>query len=246
MKRPEPIACVLELLAQRYRGASATFLAGSVMRGEGTDSSDLDLVIVYDHLDAAYRESFVHEGWPIEAFVHDPETLRYFFLNVDLPSGVPSLIHMVSTGTALPAATKLSQDLQAFAQKLLAQGPIPWDDERHRRSRYMITSLVDDLRCPRSRAELLAAGTALYEALAAHLLLGDGHWFGKGKSIPRQLTTSLSPQVATQFDAAFDRLFATSDSGEVIRLCDEVLATCGDSLFEGYKAMAPPDWRITD
>ena len=45
------------------------------MRGQATETSDLDLVVVYERLEAAYRESFVHGGWPIEVFVHDPETL---------------------------------------------------------------------------------------------------------------------------------------------------------------------------
>jgi predicted nucleotidyltransferase len=31
----------------RYRDASAVFAAGSVVRGEGTAYSDLDLVVVY-------------------------------------------------------------------------------------------------------------------------------------------------------------------------------------------------------
>jgi hypothetical protein len=29
-------------------------------------------------------------GYPIEAFIHDPATLEYFFLEVDRPSGVPA------------------------------------------------------------------------------------------------------------------------------------------------------------
>jgi hypothetical protein len=100
--RPDPISAATEIVARRYEGAAVTFLAGSVMRGEGTDTSDLDLVVVYERIDAAFRESYTHAGWPVEAFVHDPETLRYFFLRTDYPSGVPSLAHMVSTGRPLP------------------------------------------------------------------------------------------------------------------------------------------------
>lgn len=68
-------------------------------------TSDLDLVVVYQRIDAAFRESFVYAGWPVETFVHDPETLRYFFMHVDRPSGVPSLAHMISTGMPLPDTT---------------------------------------------------------------------------------------------------------------------------------------------
>lgn len=29
-------------------------------------TSDLDLVVVYQRIDAAFRESFVYAGWPVE------------------------------------------------------------------------------------------------------------------------------------------------------------------------------------
>src|SRR4051794_40453736 len=82
----------------RYKDAGATFAAGSIVRGEGTPFSDLDLVVVYAHLPSAYRESFRFDGYPVEAFVHDPTTLEYFFLEVDRPSGVPTLPQMIAEG----------------------------------------------------------------------------------------------------------------------------------------------------
>ena len=51
----------------RYAKAPVVFLAGSLVRGEGTSTSDLDLVIVFDRLPNAFRESFWHEKWPVEA-----------------------------------------------------------------------------------------------------------------------------------------------------------------------------------
>ena len=60
----------------RYKGAIATFAAGSIVRGEGTLFSDLDLVVVVRAIPSAYRESFRSVGYPVEAFVHDPSTLE--------------------------------------------------------------------------------------------------------------------------------------------------------------------------
>ena len=77
----------------RYADAGAVFAAGSIVRGEGTPFSDLDLVIVYPQLERAYRESFRFDGLPVEAFVHDPATLEYFFTEVDRPTGIPDAIH---------------------------------------------------------------------------------------------------------------------------------------------------------
>lgn len=243
MNRTDPVVTASQVAARRYADAAVVFLAGSVMRGEGTDTSDLDLVVIYEQLNAAYRESFTHEGWPVEAFVHDPETLRYFFLQVDRPGGVPSLPHMVATGTPLPHATDLSRALQVLANEVLARGPPQWSEERLRQSRYAVTGLVDDLRSPRSHAELRASGSALYAALAEHYLRGQGLWSATGKSIPRQLA-SVAPAFASRFDQAFEHLFAQGDADAVIDLCAEVLAPSGGWLLEGYKVVAPVDWRL--
>src|SRR3954468_19644562 len=71
MNRADPLTTASAIIARRYEGAAVTFLAGSVVRGEDTDTSDLDLVVVYERIDAAFRDSFIYAGWPVEAFVHD-------------------------------------------------------------------------------------------------------------------------------------------------------------------------------
>src|SRR4026208_2569865 len=92
------IAAARIVREDRYAGATAVFAAGSIVRGEGTPYSDLDLVVVYPHGACAWRESFLIRNLPVGAFVHDPETLNYFFLEVDRKAGVPSLPQMVVEG----------------------------------------------------------------------------------------------------------------------------------------------------
>lgn len=72
----EIIKITNEIRSTKYSEAKVIFLAGSIVRGEGTPDSDLDLVVVYEHLPNAYRESFYYGGFPVEAFVHDPQTLN--------------------------------------------------------------------------------------------------------------------------------------------------------------------------
>ena len=105
------IAAAKAIHSQRYAHAEITFLAGSLVRGEGTSTSDLDLVVVFKTLPEAYRESFRFGHWPVEAFVHDPQTLAYFFHKVDKPSGVPSLPTMVSEGIEIPQSSEFSRAL---------------------------------------------------------------------------------------------------------------------------------------
>jgi hypothetical protein len=57
-------------------------------------------VVIYDHLEAARRESFIVVGIPVEAFVYDEETLAWF-VNEDVLRGRPSILNMLAEGTVI-------------------------------------------------------------------------------------------------------------------------------------------------
>ncbi len=228
--------------ADRYGDAIATFAAGSIVRGEGTPFSDLDLVVVYAQLPCAYRESFRYDGYPVEAFVHDPATLEYFFLEVDRASGVPSLPQMVVEGVEIPSPNEISRQLKRRAAAVIEAGPPPLDDATERRMRYFVSDLLDDLRAPRSAEELLGAGGRLYESLADYHLRRRGLWSAKGKAISRVLRQT-DPTLSASYQDAFAALFGQGDAGAVIRLAEEILREAGGPLFDGYRADAPPAWR---
>lgn len=228
--------------AARYREAAATFAAGSIVRGEGTSSSDLDLVVVYAQLPCAYRESFRFDGYPVEAFVHDPATLEYFFLEIDRPSGIPALPQMITEGIEIPGPTKLSRDLKQRAAAMIEAGPPPLDDDGERRMRYFVSELLDDLRAPRCRDELIGAGARLYEQLADYHLRRQGLWSAKGQAIPRVLRR-MDEALCDRYCGAFEELFARGEPRAVIRLTEDLLREGGGPLFDGYRADAPPTWR---
>jgi hypothetical protein len=240
-ERIPPVEAALEIFHARHAGARLLFLAGSIMRGEGTPSSDLDLVVVYEHLPTAYRESFTHAGWPVETFVNDPETLGYF-LEADAESGFPSMLNMVLEGREIPAPCELSHTLKRTAAELLAAGPRALSVEELRSGRYFLTDNVDDIRHPRGEAELVATGAQIYAATADFYLRSRGHWSAKGKAIPRRLREIDAP-FAARFREAFETLFGGKRSREVIALVEEVLAPFGGFLFDGYKLDAAGDKR---
>src|SRR5215210_2942066 len=103
--RVSPEEAARGIWRERYAGARVLFLGGSVMRGEATAASDLDVVVVYEKLPNAYREAFVYAGWPVEAFVHDAGTLGRFF-EKDRERGLPALMSMVSEGVEVPEASE--------------------------------------------------------------------------------------------------------------------------------------------
>lgn len=238
----EIIGVANAIRSDRYPNAIAVFAAGSIVRGEGTASSDLDLVVVFASLASAYRESFRFDGYPVEAFVHDPETLEYFFFDVDRPSGVPSLPQMVLEGVEVPAANEISLGLKQLAASVIDAGPPPLDAPTEQRMRYFVSDLIDDLRTPRSRDELVATGARLYEQLADYHLRRQGLWSAKGKAIPRVLQR-VDPELCGKYSQSFDALFTRGDATAVVHLAEELLRTAGGFLFDGYRTDAPSAWR---
>jgi len=230
-----------EILEHKYPVARVIFLAGSIVRGEGTPSSDLDLVVIFDELPAAYRESFTFQGFPVEAFVHDPETLNHFLYEVDRTSGIPSLAQMILEGIEVPEADEFSESLKQLAVSAMELGPPELSDEDIRKLRYNITSLVDDIREPRSKDELVASGTELYQALADYYFRSNNLWSAKGKSIPRNLNKA-DAHLCLRYCSSFEELFAGHPE-KVIALAEEILKPNGGFLFAGHRLAAPAHWR---
>lgn len=242
MEKQNPREVVLALWENKYPDAKAIFLAGSVMRDEATAYSDLDLVVLYETLEHARRESFFSGGWPIEAFVHDINTLQYFFESIDGPSGCASLAKMIIEGTVIPEENAHTHDAKQLAQAYLAGGPPAWDQQTLNNARYTITDLIDDLRAPRNHQEIYATGAQLYSQLADFYFRSRGQWSAKSKTIPRALRKT-APLIAEDFLQACDLLFGQGDPKAVIDCAEKILAPYGGFYFEGHQMSAPKSWR---
>lgn len=225
-----------------YNGAAFAYAAGSIMRGEGTYLSDIDLVVVFDHLESARRESFTVDGVPIEAFVHDPETLAWF-VNEDVTRGRPSILNMIVEGKIVGPGQERAEALRAEVAARLASGPLPFSAAALNGLRYEITDAVDDLRGDRTAQEVLAIGAMLHPKLVELALRGRGHWNGTGKWAPR-LLMNINADLASRFDGAFRMLFTGGDVGPVITLVEAELAPHGGPLFDGDRRDAPSSWRV--
>lgn len=230
-----------EVVAARYPDADSAFVAGSFMRGEGSASSDIDLVVLYSSLVQAYRESFIFQNIPVETFVHDPETLSWF-LEQDRKDGRPALIGMLIEGVLIGPRQGTAFNFKKRAVQMFAEGPLPLDANAIERLRYAITDKLDDLEVDRTPAERVAIGAALYPLLVELALRGSGRWNGSGKWHAR-LLKQMDVSVAQQVETVFLSLYDGSDTQAVLRLADNVLEQHGGRLFSGYHSDAPADWR---
>ena len=240
-ERIGPVEAARRVFAERYADARVLFLAGSVMRGEATETSDLDVVVVYERLAHARRESFVSEGWPVEAFVHDPETLAHF-VEVDRRRGVPVILRMLIEGVEVPEPGEFSAGLKRRAAEVYEAGPERWDEDEMRLRRYRLTDWVDDIRQPRAAEELVATGAYLYQDVAEFFLRSRGLWAAHSKTIPRRLR-EVDAGFAERFRGAFEALFAGRRQAPVIALVEEMLEPHGGLLFDGFERNARPEER---
>jgi hypothetical protein len=237
----EILALAAEILPSHYPEADAAFVAGSLMRGQGSPTSDIDLVVLHPSLPHAYRESFLFNDFPVEAFVHDPETLSWF-LEHDRKDGHPALIGMLVEGVLIGPRQQTATDLKHHASQLFAAGPPPLDPDALQRLRYSITDKLDDLAANRSPAERIAIGAALYPLLVELTLRSNNQWNGSGKWSAR-LLTEFDPSLAQQFESAFLSLYDGSVTHAVIQLADNLLTPHGGRLFANYRSNAPASWR---
>lgn len=231
--RVSPFEAAREIWRERYAGACVIFLAGSVMRGDATPTSDLDIVVVFEKLADAHRESFTSGGWPVEAFVHHRESLRHFF-EVERKRGLPSLLRMVIEGAEVPEASEFSAELKREASEVYEAGPQAFDENEMRLRRYRLTDWVDDIRFPRSDEELVASGAWLYKDTADFFFRSRGLWSAHSKTIPRRMRETDS-EFASKFLAAFDALFTEKRGAPAIALVEEMLAPFGGTLFDGFR-----------
>ena len=96
----KPIEAAQKFIAQRFPDCQGAILAGSVVRGEATATSDLDIVIFDNSIPSSYRESLIDFGWPIEIFVHNLTSYQQFF-EMDYKAAKPSMPRMVAEGIVL-------------------------------------------------------------------------------------------------------------------------------------------------
>ena len=243
--RSDYLTTARSLLNENHSKAKCAFIAGSVVRGEQTATSDIDTVIVYDtdDLPKAYRHSIVYQNWPIEMFVQNLNSLSYFWKQ-DIACGMPVLITMIAEGIIIPDGNEYARSLQSKARDVLAAGPAKLSTEEIDNRRYALTDLLDDMEGPKNTAELYGTLSVLYQKLGDFYLRANRCWSGNSKSLTRAIKKAF-PDLADKYEAAFKSAFA-GDTRPLSELADTLLQPFGGRYWSGLKSYAPNEANQTE
>jgi len=239
--RPAFLDAARQALEIFYPDCDSGFAAGSVLRGEETDKSDIDIVVLYGpEFEDIHRHSAIVAGWPVEFFVQNPAAQDYF-MEKDRRRGHCVIMDMVANGIAIPEDTPLSRQRREKAQEMIAAGPPVLTEEEMEDRRYFITDTLDDLDAEKPLLDMFGTLANLYNMLGDFYLRAQGRWSGHGKALGRILRKN-DAEFAAEYEAAFAAGFSGNFS-PVTALAETVLAPYGGRCFAGLKRSAPEEWR---
>lgn len=229
--RPDPVKAANLFIEKYFPNCDGAILAGSVVRGDATETSDLDIVVFDQNIHSSYRESLIEFGWPIELFVHNFTSYKDFFES-DAKRTRPTLPRMVSEGVILKGENVIVP-IQREADEILAKGPEKWTQDTINIKRYFLTDALDDFIGCDNRAEGIFIVGTLAELVSEFVLRTNNCWIGKSKWIVRSLK-EFDEDFASRYVKAFDTYYKKDDKKLVIDLVDEVLQPYGGRLFSGF------------
>lgn len=229
--RLKPVQGALQFVEKYFPNCQCALLAGSVVRDEATETSDLDIIIFDQSKKQSYRESFIEFGWPIEVFVHNFSSYKQFFLS-DYQRAKPSLQRMIAEGFVLKDDVRL-EAIKNEAKQMLAEGPEEWTEETVKLKRYFITDTLDDFKGCTNRFEGIFIANTLAELLSEFVLRTNRKWIGTSKWSYRSLK-EYDEEFAVYFAEAFDCYFQSDNKAKIINLAANILNPYGGPLFEGF------------
>ncbi|XXX81987.1 nucleotidyltransferase domain-containing protein [Sorangium sp. So ce134] len=167
------LRAAVEFVLERFEPL-AIVAAGSIVRGHGDRSSDLDLFVIHGAPYKQRLQRWFGDDVPVEIFVNPPAAVREYWA-AEHPRGRPSTAHMIATGYPV-LGSPLLDELRAEAAAWLARRA-ELSPEQDVWARYSAATLLEDAvdvaeRDPVMASALLAE--AVMEMLRYHLLARSG------------------------------------------------------------------------
>jgi predicted nucleotidyltransferase len=237
MELHEAVATGRALVAERYPDARAAWLAGSVVTGTATATSDLDITVLLPGPPAPFRESIEYDGWPVELFVHTRESVAHWIAK-DVERRRPTLVRLISTGVVLLDLDGVGSALAEECGAVIAAGPGPVSQSDLDAMRYALTDTLDDLADCTEPVMATAVAYAVWEQAARLLLAADARWWGTGKWLVRELRERDEARDTSYTLRLHAGLVAAVEGDPVLLaiVAEEILDLAGGPLWVGYRA----------
>ncbi len=234
VKKPTAASLARRFVDARYPGSKSALLVGSAVNGTVRTHSDLDVVILDDAQQSAYRESVTYRGQPFEVFVLRQSDIPVMFASA-AESGTGAFLRMCSEGRLLrDDEVGSGAAIKTAAIRAWRSGPPDWSLDEIDRARYEISDDLYDLIDARSRGAILFCAVSLLPKTAGFILRVNHQWSGVGKWQLRALREYDSKAAATLAWAA-DQLFLKKRKDPLVRFVKQTLAPYGGLLQEGYR-----------
>jgi hypothetical protein len=203
---------------ENHPNALASVLGGSSAADTATSTSDLDIAILYPNGHSSYAATTRFRGWLIEAFVHTPESLEFWY-EKEARERRPIIADICARGILLTDGGS-GEQWQSRAREQMVQCPRPLESGERDLRRYSLSALIDDL----------------FHDATELLLLESGSWLGGGKWVIRRLRLNGS-DLATRMSTWAADPERTVDS--LVVLAREVLELSGGYVQEGFTRGKP-------
>ncbi len=224
-----------EFLDSHFPHSLGAISSGSLFRGTGTATSDIDLPVIDDSIEYAYRETFRYKGRVFECFIHTQAAIQDFFRS-DLDSRCPALPHMYATGHIIKDSRDIMSRLQKQALSALEKGPLPLSPEERDRIRYTLSVSLDDLKDSTDYGESFLLFNKVLITYMEFSLLSTDQWIGSDKWLFRLFNKCFPDHQISDILAEYPSSRSTQ---ALIRLVQELLDQNGGRLEEGFRSEAP-------
>lgn len=226
----DPITIARSFVEELHAGADASILGGSAALGRATSTSDLDIAILYEGGNANYAETVRYRGWIVEAFVHTPASLDFWY---EKEKAVRcAVIGDICARGLLLTDNGPGKTWQDQARLYMEQGPSPLTDGERDLRRYDLSCSLDDLIGSTISAETFAIASEVFHQAAELLLLQHRMWLGKGKWVIRRLEQIPHDKGALELLA-----WAASDGKDqhkLVKIAGDILKNNGGYSMEGF------------
>ncbi len=234
VKKPTAAILARRFVDAHYPGCKSALLVGSAVNGIVRAHSDLDVVILDDSLQHAYRESVTYRGQPFEVFVLKQSDIPGMFSSAS-ESGTGAFLRMCAEGRILrDDSIGTGAAIKSAASRAWRSGPPNWTLDEIDRARYEISDDLYDLIDARSRGAILFCAVSLLPKTAGFILRVNNQWSGVGKWQLRALR-EYDSRAAAALAGAADQLFLRKRKEPLVRFIKQTLAPYGGPLQEGYR-----------